>query len=261
MSEPDVSTADPETLERPDGHRIAYHKLAGRGPGVVFLGGFMSDMTGTKATFLEQRCRADGRAFVRFDYLGHGQSSGRFEDGTIGRWTEDAIAVIDALTEGPQVVVGSSMGGWVMLRTAAARAGRIAGLVGIAVAPDFTEDLMWHNYDAETRRRLQADGMIETASDYADEPYRITWRLIEDGRNCLVLRSPIAFDGPVRLLHGMEDTDVPWELSLKAAAALTSQDVTVTLIKGGDHRLSEPVDLDRLWAQVAAVCSSAEGGI
>ncbi len=258
MTASDPSSDMPATLERPDGHVIAYHRTDGAGPGVVFLGGFMSDMTGSKALHLEANARAAGRGFLRFDYLGHGQSSGAFADGTIGRWTDDALAVLDALTDGPQVLVGSSMGGWIMLRVAVARPERVAGLVGIAVAPDFTEDLMWAQFDEDTRREIEEVGHCALPSTYDDEPYTVTRRLIDDGRNCLVLRAPIHFDGPVRLLHGLEDPDVPWELSVKTARVLTSDDVTVTCVKGGDHRLAEDRDLARLWATVEGVCRQIE---
>jgi pimeloyl-ACP methyl ester carboxylesterase len=248
----------PRTLARPDGSTIAYHRhapgpdAAARGwPGVIFLGGFASDMGGTKATALDAFCAERGQGFLRFDYLGHGQSSGDFRDGTIGRWLQDALAVIDHLTEGPQLLVGSSMGGWIGLLAARARPQRVAGLIGIAAAPDFTEDLMWNAVDEEDRERLQRDGIIDQTSRYGPTPYPITLRLIEDGRRHLLLREPIAVNRPVRLLHGMADPDVPWRTSLAVAERLASQDVAVTLIKDGDHRLSRAADLDRLFAAVA----------
>jgi len=237
------STAAPSFLERPDGACLAYRRVAGRAPGVVFMGGFMSDMTGTKAAFLEEHARARGHAFVRFDYRGHGASSGRFEDGTIGRWAEDAIAVLDALTEGPQVLVGSSMGGWLMLLAALARPARVAALVGLAAAPDFTEDLLWASWDQPTRDRLLRDGVVHLPGTYDDAPYTVTRALIEDGRRHLLLRGPIALSCPVRLLQGMADPDVPWRTAPALAERLTAADVTVTLAKDGDHRLSRPQDL------------------
>jgi pimeloyl-ACP methyl ester carboxylesterase len=243
-------TPAPAFLDRPDGQRVAYHRRAGRGPGVVFLGGFMSDMTGTKALALDDHCRATGRAFVRFDYLGHGASSGRFEDGTIGRWADDALAVIDALTEGPQVLVGSSMGGWIMLLAALARPDRVAGLVGIAAAPDFTEDLLWAAWDEPTRARLSRDGHIRVPSLYGEAPYTISRALIEEGRARCLLGAPIPIRCPVRLLQGMADPDVPWRTALRLAERLESTDVTVTLIKDSDHRLSRDQDLARLMAVV-----------
>ena len=248
----------PETLSRPDGATIAYHKTAGdktgkRAPGLVFLGGFASDMTGTKALALEAHARASGQDFLRFDYLGHGASSGQFEDGTIGRWAEDAIAVRDALTEGPQILIGSSMGGWIMLLAALARPERIAGLVGVAAAPDFTESLMWRRFTPEVRATLERDGVYYEPSEYGEEPYAITMELIVEGREHLLMDAPIPIACPVRLIHGSADPDVPWKLSLDLMERLASSDVEVTLVKGGGHRLSEPVDLARLAATVAAL--------
>lgn len=238
----------PDRLTRPDGANIAYRKTPGKHPGIVFLGGFMSDMTGTKATALESYARRRGHAFLRFDYLGHGQSSGDFTEGTIGRWADDAVAALDALSEGPQILVGSSMGGWLMLLAALARPERVAALVGIAAAPDFTEDLMWAEFSEEVRETLSRDGVYHEPSDYGDAPYPITRRLIEEGREHLLLRAEIPLDCPVRLLHGMADRDVPYRLSLTLAETLRSDDVEVTLVKNGDHRLSEPTDLARLEA-------------
>lgn len=235
-----------QILTRDGGATIAYRRLEGKSPGVVFLGGFMSDMTGTKAIELERYCRAAGRAFVRFDYQGHGESSGEFEDGTIGDWADDAIAVIDACTEGPQILIGSSMGGWIMLLTALARPDRVAGLIGIAAAPDFTEDLMWEGFDDTIRQTLVRDGVYYEPSDYQDEPYTITMKLIEDGRKRLLLRRPIALHCPVRLLHGMQDASVPWMTSPRIAEKLLSDDVKVFLVKDGDHRLSRDQDTARL---------------
>lgn len=247
----------PKILSRPDGATIAFHTTQGRSPGAVFLGGFRSDMTGTKATALEAACKGAGRAFTRFDYFGHGASSGAFTEGTIGRWSEDAIAVLDELTEGPQVLVGSSMGGWIMLLAALARPGRVHALVGIAAAPDFTEDLMRDAFDEAAIAALKKDGIYYEPSEYDEEPYPITMRLIEEGRDHLLLRSPIPLHCPVRLLHGLDDPDVPWQHSLRLASALESPDVTVTLVKDGDHRLSEPRDIARLTATVEEVCGLA----
>ena len=205
----------------------------------------MSDMTGTKATALEAFAQERDQDFLRFDYQGHGESSGAFAEGTIGLWAEDAIAALDNLTEGPQILVGSSMGGWIMLLTALARPERIAGLVGIAAAPDFTEG-MWASFSPEVRTKLEQTGIHQEPSDYDDEPYTITYALIEDGRQQCLLAKPIPLTCPVRLLQGMEDTAVPWETALKISNALESGDVEVTLVKNGDHRLSEPHDLERL---------------
>ena len=245
--------SSPKTLAREGNVHLAYHSTRGETPGVIFLGGFRSDMTGTKAIALEQACRTRGQAFVRFDYFGHGQSGGEFTDGTITRWRDDAIAVLDAASEGPQVLVGSSMGGWLMLLVALARPDRVAGLVGIAAAPDFTEDLMWSVFDSSIRTTLETEGVYLEPSAYDPEPTPITMRLIEDGRENLVLRQPIPFSGPVRLVHGMDDPDVSWQHSVRTATALTSGDVSVSLIKGGDHRLSEPHQIDQIIAAVADV--------
>jgi pimeloyl-ACP methyl ester carboxylesterase len=222
-------------------------------PGLVFLGGFMSDMTGGKALALETFAQARGQAFVRFDYFGHGASSGRFEDGSIGRWAEDAIAVIDELTEGPQILVGSSMGGWIMLLAALARPQVVAGLVGIAAAPDFTELLMWRAFTPEIRATIEHEGVYYEPSDYGDQPYPITRHLIEEGRTHLVMGKQIPIDCPVRLIHGVADPDVPFKLSLELMQRLRAADVEVFLVKGGGHRLSEPHDLARLTGVVEAL--------
>lgn len=207
-------------------------------------------MTGTKATFLDEFCATRGLGYVRFDYSGHGESSGRFEEGTIGRWTEDAIAIIDHVAEGPLILVGSSMGGWLMLLAALARQNRVAGLVGLAPAPDFTETLIWNRLTDEQRERLIAAGRLEAPSDYAEEPTIITPALIEEGRRHLLLSAPIGIRSPVRLLHGMADPDVPYQLSLELADRIATDDVRVTLIKDGDHRLSRWDDLALLGATI-----------
>ncbi len=227
------------------GNQIVCRVRDGRQPGMIFLGGFMSDMTGSKATMLDDYCRRRGRAFVRFDYSGHGVSSGDFKDGTIGQWAKDAIAVFDELTQGPQIVIGSSMGGWIALLLARARPERIAGFIGIAAAPDFTEDMMWADFDETIRETLRTEGLYYQPSDY-DDPYPITMRLIEEGRENFVLRSPLAMDCPVRLIQGMQDNDVPWQTAPKLAEHLTADDVEVILVKNGNHSLSEPDDLARL---------------
>jgi len=247
MSAPDsASTPGPAILARPDGATIAYHRLAGDTPGIVFLGGFRSDMTGTKALFLEDYCRRRGRAYVRFDYFGHGASSGEIALGTIGRWREDAIAVIDSLTAGPQILVGSSMSGWIMLLAALARPERIAALIGIAGAPDFTEELLWPRLTPAQRAEIMERGSVVLPSAFDPAGYLYTRALIEDGKRHLLLRAPIALDMPVRLLHGLADESVPWQLSLRLAQRLASRDVAVTLVKDGDHRLSTEPDLARL---------------
>ncbi len=233
-------------LAREAGATIAYRRREGATPGIVFLGGFRSDMTGTKALFLEGFCRRLGRAYVRFDYFAHGRSSGDFADGTISRWRDDAVAVIDSLTEGPQILVGSSMGGWIMVLAALARPERVAALVGIAAAPDFTTDLLPHRLSEAQRRILHDQGRIVLASPYDAGGYLYTRGLIEDGDRNLVLRGDIPLTCPVRLLHGMADESVPWQQSLKLAERLTGADVTLTLVKDGDHRLSRDKDLARL---------------
>ncbi len=250
----DTRQPKPGKLPRADGATIAYCKTPGKSPGVVFCPGFASDMSGTKALALEAACAAEGRAYVRFDYFGHGLSSGTFAEGTIGRWTDDVVAILDQVAEGPQVLVGSSMGGWIMLLAALARPERVAGLVGVAPAADFTEDLMWARYDKEVRDILESQGIYHEPSEYSDQPYTITYRLIEEGRKHLLLRGSIAIHRPVRILHGMEDEDVPWQHSLKLLGALVSDDATLTLVKGGDHRLSATADLARLAQAVETLC-------
>jgi pimeloyl-ACP methyl ester carboxylesterase len=236
----------PSVLKTRHGTEIAYHQTPGAGPGVVFLGGFMSDMEGSKALALEAWCRASGRAFVRFDYQGHGQSSGTFAEGTIGVWAEDALAVVDALTEGPQILVGSSMGGWISLLVARARPGRVHALVGVAAAPDFTVRMWRDELTAEQRGEIEAKGKTHLASDYGDEPYTITRDLIVDGWSNRVIHAPFHLNVPVRLIQGTEDADVPWSTALTIAERLTGDDVEVILVPGGDHRLSREIDLRRL---------------
>ena len=249
----------PPTLLNRDGREtIAYRAMEGSTPGVMFCGGFMSDMTGTKATALEAHCRRAGRAYVRFDYAGHGESGGAFRDGTIGAWRDDALAVLDRVASGPQILVGSSMGGWIVLLLALARPERIAGLVGVAAAPDFTEDLIWSTLDDEGRRTLVETGEIVMPCDYGDDPYPITMSLIEEGRDHLLLRAPIALGCPIHLLQGMRDEDVPWRTALQIAELVESERVTVELVKDGDHRLSRDEDLARLCAAVDAVASASE---
>lgn len=245
-------------LARSPGYHIAYRRLAASGfgnrlPGVVFLSGFKSDMTGSKATALEEFCRARGQAFLCFDYFGHGQSGGQFIDGTIGLWRDDAIAALDNLTAGPQILVGSSMGGWLMLLAALQRRQRIQGLIGIAAAPDFTEDLLLAELSAADQAKLQAEGVLARPSAYSDDPYLITWKLIEEARQHLLLRGAIGLDCPVRLLHGMVDPDVPFARTLRLAQQLTTNDLQVRLVKDGDHRLARPQDLALLFQDVAAL--------
>jgi len=239
-------------LDAPSGARLAYVAHPGLGPTIVFLGGYASDMTGTKARYLEDWCRARGRAFVRFDYQGHGRSSGRLVDGTIGAWRDDALAILTTRTRGPLLLVGSSMGAWVMLLAALAMRARIHALVGIAAAPDFTEDLLWARLGEEQRATLQQDGIIHLPSAYG-EPMPFSWAMVEDGRRRLLLRSPLDVAGPVRLLHGTQDADVPWATSMRLAEAIRDRDVAVTLVKDGGHRLSEPHELSLLSATIASL--------
>jgi pimeloyl-ACP methyl ester carboxylesterase len=240
--------SSPGILSRRDGATIAYRRLAGGSPGVLFCAGFRSDMTGIKALFLEEYCRSRGHAFVRFDYFGNGGSSGDIALGTIGRWADDAVAVLDALTEGPQIIVGSSMGGWVILLAALARPERIHALVGVAAAPDFTEDLVWPRLTLVQQEECRRTGSVTVPSKYDPSGYSYALGLFEDGRRHLVMRDEIPLLCPVRLLHGMLDDGVPWQRSLRLAERLASRDVVVTLIKEGDHRLSKEGDLARLAA-------------
>jgi len=247
--------SDVAQLQIDHGAFLAYRRRfasrdGAKAPGIVFLGGFKSDMTGAKASTLGEFCHARGLGFLRFDYSGHGASSGNFLDGTISRWFADALAAIDRLTEGPLILVGSSMGGWIMLLVALARPERVRGLIGLAPAPDFTEALIWNALSESERARLIKDGKLEQLSDYSEDPYVITRALIEDGRKHLLLGGRIAIDVPVRLLHGLADPDVPHEISLRLQEKLAAQDVVVKLIKDGDHRLSRPQDLSRLCATV-----------
>ncbi len=229
-----------EILALPDGRRIAYRQTPGAGPGIVFLGGLRSDMTGTKAEHLEAWALAGGRAFLRFDYTGHGASSGAFTDGCIGDWARDAGDAITALTSGPQILVGSSMGGWIALLLAKRLSKHVAGLVGIAAAPDFTEDSMWAEMDADQQARLMSEGRVELPSDYSDDPYVITRRLIEDGRGNLVLRDPLDLPFPVRLVHGTEDADVPLDVATRLMTHARGPDMRLIVLKNADHRFSSP---------------------
>ncbi len=232
-------------LDRPDGEKLAWRRIAGASPTVVWLGGFKSDMSGTKAQALADWAIAKGRSYVRFDYLGHGQSSGAFESGTISRWREDALAVIDQLTTGPLVLVGSSMGGWLSCLVATVRKPRIQAMVLIAPAADFTQKLMAPQMTASDRAALAQTGVWLRPSDYG-APYPITAALLEDGAKWSILPGPVAIDCPVRVLQGGADTDVPWRHALSLAEAISGPDVVFTLIKDGDHRLSRPQDIARM---------------
>ncbi|HEY8610053.1 MAG TPA: alpha/beta hydrolase [Roseomonas sp.] len=241
------------TLTRPDGVTLAWAALPGTGPAVVFLGGFRSDMEGSKALHLRDHCAANGRAFLRLDYSGHGISGGDFEEGTIGTWAEDAALVIEARAPGPVILVGSSMGGWIALLLARRwGAERVRALIGIAAAPDFTEALMPEEFTEADRAALARDGVLRRPSQYG-EPIPITLRLLTEGKNHLLLPGPIPYAGPVRLLQGMADPDVPWRHALRIMEALPGPDAELTLIKDGDHRLSRPQDLALLTRALDAL--------
>ncbi|PJE34860.1 alpha/beta hydrolase [Pseudooceanicola lipolyticus] len=244
--------AGAEYLDTAQGRRLAYHSTPGKGPVVVFLGGLKSDMEGTKALHLEAWAQARGQAFLRFDYSGHGESSGRFEDGCIGDWHEDTLAAIDALTEGPILPVGSSMGGWQALLLARARPERIAGLVTIAAAPDFTEDSYWAGFSDAQKRQLEEVGQVELPSDYM-EPYVITRRMIEDGRDRLVLRAPLPLPFPVRCLQGTADSAVSTDTALRLLEHADCPDMRLTLVKSADHRFSDGLCLALIEAAVLDV--------
>ncbi len=231
----------PQYLQTKAGRTLAYHRQDGHGPGLVFLGGFKSDMEGTKAIHLQDWAKAQGRAFLRFDYSGHGQSSEEFTDGCIGDWAEDAEAAIMELTDGPQILVGSSMGGWISLLMAKRIPEKIAGLVTIAAAPDFTEDSMWGGFTDAQKAELDA-GQVALPSDYGD-PYIITKKLIEDGRTQLVLRDPLQLPFPVRMLQGTDDADVDMSVALRLIGHADGEDMRLVVLKGGDHRFSDPVAL------------------
>jgi pimeloyl-ACP methyl ester carboxylesterase len=242
-----------------DGSRLAYRHQAGKTPGILFLPGFNSDMHGTKALELDAWCTETGHQFTRFDYYGHGQSSGRVEEGCIGRWRDDALAVLDQVTKGPQLLVGSSMGGWIMLLAALARSERLCGLVGLAAAPDFTARLA-QDLTAEQRQQLASFGYADLPNCYDDaEPYRIGRQLLEEGSAHLLLGKEIPVDLPVRLIQGQRDEDVPWRTALELAEYLRSDDVLVQLVKHGDHRLSKPGDLRRLRQTVAGLLHELAG--
>lgn len=244
--------AMPEYLTREDGNRIAYVRHPGRGPGVIWLGGFKSEMSGTKAMALDTWAQDQRRAFVRFDYFGHGDSDGDFRDGTVSRWRADTLAVLDRLTEGPQILVGSSMGGWLALLGSLARPERVAGLLLIAPAADFTEALLWKSLDAEARRQIMEQGEWLRPSQYSPDPYPITRALIEDGRKHLLLDRKLALACPVRIVQGMEDPDVPWQHAMTLLGAL-GPDAELTLVKSGDHRLSKPHETALILRALAAM--------
>jgi pimeloyl-ACP methyl ester carboxylesterase len=251
--------------EGADLRRIAVRARQGSSPALLWLGGFKSDMRGTKAEALDRWAEQHGRGCTRFDYSGHGESSGAFEDGTIGRWLEDSLAVFTRVCSGPQILVGSSMGGWLALllardlqrRGGTARAS-VAGMVLIAPAVDFTEELMWKRFPAATKRELQQKGVWMRPSQYSEAPYPITLPLIEEGRRHLLLGEMIETGCPVRILQGVQDEDVPWQHALDLVARFARDDVVLTLVKDGDHRLSRPEDIERLLAAVAELSAAVE---
>lgn len=246
-------TDTPQYFPGPNG-RLAYRQFSGdERPGIIWLGGFRSDMFGTKAEFLSDWAKLNKRPYLRFDYSGHGESDGKFADGCIGEWAADALAIFDAQTQGPQILIGSSMGGWIATLLALRRPDRIAAITFIAPAPDFTEKLMWPSFSDEQREIILSKGRLEQPSEYSDEPEIITKKLIEDGRNNLVMNGPIPIQCPVRILQGMKDDAVPYGHALAFAELLETNDVEISLVKNGDHRLSEPTDLRRLTDTISAL--------
>lgn len=264
-----LAAAGPPSFFSPGGEgepRLAYRKVepvSQELPGAVWLGGFRSDMLSTKAECIAAKARVEGRGFFRFDYSGHGESEGAFEDGTIGDWTNQSLAIIRALTAGPQVLVGSSMGGWIALLVARALAeagesDRLAGLVLIAPAVDFTESLMWEEFPDAVKKELREKGLWMRPTQYAPEPYPVTMKLIEEGRNHILFGTAIRSHCPVHILQGMEDPDVPWNHAMKLVEHLAGDPVAITLIKDGDHRLSREEDIARLLSAIEAIGKPAE---
>ncbi|MCQ4162464.1 alpha/beta hydrolase [Roseomonas sp. GC11] len=246
-------------LDRGDGTELAWARLPGRGPTVVFLGGFRSDMEGSKALALRDACAARGQAFLRFDYSGHGISGGAFEEGGIGIWARDAATLIGRLVEGPMLLAGSSMGGWIALLMLREFGARVVGLIGIAAAPDFTKRLMWPSFSPEQQRTIREEGVLLVESPYGP-PVPITRHLIEDGAKNLVLEEAISFSGPVRLLQGMQDREVPWQTATDLAQAITGADIRILLVKDGDHRLSREEDLALLVRTLDDILEKKAGG-
>lgn len=267
---PDPSLVPPQRLDRPHAPRLAYAysppTAAGQGlPTLVFCAGYRSDMLGSKALFLEQEARKRGQGYLRFDYRGHGQSEGRFEACTISDWRQDTLDMIDQVTQnssnqGPVILVGSSMGGWIALLAALARPERVLGLQLIAPAPDFTRDLFFDRFDESIKQQLQSQGYVKLPNDYSDEPYHVSMGLIEDGDQHLLLKDRIAFRGPVRILHGQADTAVPWQRSLTLMEALASDDVRCCFLKGRDHRLSADDELALMAEQCAELSALLASG-
>ena len=248
-----------QSFHDPHVRRLSYDQTFGQGPGVVFLGGFKSDKEGTKAVYLEEWAQRRNRSFLRFDYSGHGTSSGEFTDGCISDWFEDAAAIIAPLTEGPQILVGSSMGGWISLLLAREFPLLVAGLVTTAAAPDFTEDRIWNRMSEGDRETLMAEGQIEQPSDYSEDPYIITKHLIEDGRSNLVLNQPLSLPFPVRFLQGTADADVAPSVPTRLLDHVSGEDIRLTLVKGADHRFSNPECLAMIVHAIEDVTARAGG--
>jgi pimeloyl-ACP methyl ester carboxylesterase len=245
-------------LESDDGVQLAYEHSSGRLPTVVFLSGFASHMGGTKALHLQRWCRDHGQAYLRLDYRGHGSSAGDFEVGTVGVWASDALAVLRAVTQGPVLLIGSSMGAWIMLIAARELGERVCAMIGLASAPDFTEELIHAHLDATQRAQLNRDGRLERASEYQQGPNVVTLRMIEDGRRHLQLQEMIPINCPVRLIHGLADADVPWAISLRLSDRLESEDVQVALVKDAGHRLSAPGELTLITDTLAHLLREIE---
>jgi len=246
-----MTLTTPDFLTLPD-RRLAYQLQRGSPgwPGVIFLSGYASDMAGTKAQFLAECCAEANLSYLRFDYRGHGRSSGDFKDGTIGAWLDDTLTVFDQLTEGPQIIIGSSMGGWIALLLALKRPERAKALIGIAAGPDFTEELLVPGMTTEQQKQLETEGFTTFHAPPPAEPLLVTKKLIEEARNHLLLRHTLSVTCPIRLLQGMQDDDVPWQHVLHIARVVPHGDVRVTLVKDGGHRLSRPQDLQTLWQMI-----------
>jgi len=251
------SDIDLKFLSTQSGHKIAYKISAGKGPTLIWCGGLKSDMEGGKAVHLHNWALNHNRHYVRFDYFGHGESTGLFREGTISQWAADVMQIIDELAERDVILIGSSMGGWASLLTTIARPKRVKGLLLIAPAPDFTEKLTWANWTDAQRQALEQDGIVYVPSDY-DEPYEYSRALMADGKANQILDNPIEFEGPVRILQGANDTVVPWEYSKQILDVVTSRDVDYTLVKNGDHRLSSDLDLNRLTRAAQDLCVIVE---
>ncbi len=241
-----------EFLVCDDGERLAYRRVAGRGPGILWLGGFKSDMMGNKAQAFDAWARRHDRSLICFDYFGHGRSSGDFRSGTVTRWRDNALAVLDRLTDGPQILVGSSMGGWLALLAALARPDRVMSLLLLAPATDFTEALLWNSYSENVKRQILETGEYLWPSQYDPDPYPVTRALIEDGRKHFLLGAPIGIGSPVRIVQGMADPDVPWQHAMRLVDRLGPA-TQITLLKDGDHRLSKPHELALILQTLAAL--------